>query len=57
MRKTNVADYYCDKDNQAYSDRLGDFVLAGDACREISRNEGIYYTINFSVVGTRPIIA
>lgn len=27
VSKTNVAKYYCDKDNQAYSDRLGDFAL------------------------------
>jgi len=29
--KTDVARYYCDRENHAYSDRLGDFALLCDA--------------------------
>jgi DNA helicase-2/ATP-dependent DNA helicase PcrA len=31
VRKTDVAQYYCDRENNVYSDRLGDFALLCDA--------------------------
>jgi len=32
--KTDVARYYCDHENQAYSDRLGDFALLCNAASD-----------------------